>query len=80
MPIYDYRCEDCKTRYEVFHQVREEASEIVCPSCESRKYTKMMSLPSAPVINSGSSSGECYGGACDNAGGCGCGGGSCGMN
>lgn len=80
MPIYDYRCEECKTRYEVFHKVREDVSDIQCPHCQSRNHKKMMSVPAAAVIGSGSSSGESFGGTCDNAGGCGCSGGSCGMN
>lgn len=80
MPIYDYRCDDCKQRYEVYHKVREEADEIVCPACSSRKATRLMSIPAAPVISAGSSSGECYGGACGGAPGGGCAGGACGLN
>jgi putative FmdB family regulatory protein len=76
MPIYDYRCEDCSTRYEVFHKVREDAEDVVCPKCESRRAKKVMSVPAAAVMNSG----ESFGGACDGAGGCGCSGGACGMN
>jgi putative FmdB family regulatory protein len=77
MPIYDYRCEDCQTHYEVYHKVREETSDVICPACASHHYKKMMSVPATPNMGSGSS--EAYG-ACDNAGGCGCSGGSCGLN
>lgn len=80
MPIYDYRCEDCNARYEVFHKVREEAGDIVCPECHSRSYKKLMSVP-APAIGLSSSADSSPYGACDNAGGCGCGaGGACGLN
>ncbi len=77
MPIYDYRCEDCRKLYEVYHKVREETDDIVCPQCSSRNAKKMMSVPAAPSVSSGSSAPY---GACDNAGGCGCSGGSCGLN
>jgi putative FmdB family regulatory protein len=31
MPTYDYRCLDCRTRFEVRHRTSERLS--VCPSC-----------------------------------------------
>jgi len=31
MPIYEYRCEDCGTRFEKL--VRREADGVECPSC-----------------------------------------------
>ena len=31
MPIYEYRCEDCGTRFEKL--VRRSGDEILCPSC-----------------------------------------------
>ncbi len=80
MPIYDYRCEECNGHYEVFHKVREVAEDIVCPACASRKYRKMMSVPAAPSVGASSYASSDASGACDNAGGCGCSGGSCGMN
>jgi len=54
---------------------REEAEDIVCPKCQSRRAKKMMSVPAAAVMNSGESFGSC-----DGAGGCGCSGGACGMS
>jgi putative FmdB family regulatory protein len=79
MPIYDYRCEDCNARYEVYHKSREIAEDVVCPQCQSARAKKLMSVPAAAVMNSAPSfSGQA--GQCDNAGGCGCAGGACGMN
>jgi putative FmdB family regulatory protein len=77
MPIYDYRCEDCQELYEVYHKVREDSDDVVCPRCASHRHKKLMSVPAAPSVSGGSA--ESYG-ACDNAGGCGCSGGACGMN
>jgi putative FmdB family regulatory protein len=70
MPIYDYRCDDCGTTYDVFHKVREVAEDILCPSCGSVRHTRLISAPtvnmkgrqteSAPTC----SDGGCCGGAC----------------
>lgn len=51
MPIYQYKCKNCGTKYELFFKVREEKDEIVCPNCSSRQYEKIIS-----VINVGNSS------------------------
>lgn len=37
MPIYEYVCEDCGTKYEKV--VLNKAQEIACPKCESPKRT-----------------------------------------
>lgn len=71
MPIYDYRCDDCGSTYDVFHKVREVAEDIVCPSCQSTKHTRLISAPSISM-NSASGAvrsdapapGCCMGGAC----------------
>ena len=31
MPIYDYRCNDDGSTYDVFHKVREIEEDIICP-------------------------------------------------
>jgi putative FmdB family regulatory protein len=66
MPIYTYKCEECGTKYEIFHKVREDERAIVCPSCGSIVYKKVMSttgiLSSSP---SESAAPTCeYGGCC----------------
>jgi putative FmdB family regulatory protein len=76
MPIYDYRCSECGTMFDVFHKVREVAGDVVCPSCQSTKAKRLISVTSVAVA--GSSSVDAH---CDNpsSGSC-CGGGMCGMN
>ena len=75
MPIYDYRCTDCDSTYDVYHKTREIAEDVVCPSCGSTKHTRLMSIPAAAVMNGGSASSAS---SCDSGGGC-CGG-ACGVN
>jgi putative FmdB family regulatory protein len=67
MPVYEYRCEKCKTQYDIFHKGREIREDIVCPSCRSKKYKKLMSVSAVsakgePEASCGS--GECCGGTC----------------
>jgi len=62
MPIFDYRCKECKTLYDVLHKGKEIIEDIQCPSCGSTQYIKLMSLPS--IITNGSSSSQCDTNAC----------------
>ncbi len=37
MPLYDYHCLDCKTRFDIFQSYSEYGkSPVTCPSCKSR--------------------------------------------
>ena len=40
MPMYEYRCEDCGRRFEIFVTASRRAS---CPQCNSENLTKEMS-------------------------------------
>lgn len=69
MPIFDYQCLDCNTVYDVFHKTREIPEDVVCPSCESTRYKKMMSAPMVAIGTKSeptpsASGGGCCGGAC----------------
>jgi putative FmdB family regulatory protein len=79
MPIYDYKCAECGSIYDVFHKVREVAEDVVCPSCGSQKHTKMMSAPNLS-ISSGSPSNCCAEGTSCGMESGGCAGGMCGLN
>jgi putative FmdB family regulatory protein len=77
MPIYDYRCDECGKTYDVFHKVREVEEDIVCPSCASRKRTRLIS---APAVQMGSSTGSSPARDVPPCGDGSCCGGSCGLN
>ncbi len=78
MPIYDYRCNDCGTTYDVFHKVREVREDIICPSCRSTNHTRLLSAPNVSVSGrSASSTTESFPSSCDTDGCCG---GACGVN
>lgn len=74
MPIYEYVCNDCGTRYEQI--VLSKSAKIACPKCSSLRHTLQLSVFSAPAKNgssdvsangSGMSAGSCCG-----MGNCGC--------
>lgn len=58
MPVYDYRCEECKKIYDVYHKGKEIAEDVVCPSCGSTKHKKLMSV-TAIQTNSNVHADEC---------------------
>ncbi len=77
MPVYEYRCVPCGTTYDIFHRGREVTADVVCPSCASTHYKKLMSAAAVASKQSSPSGPACDAGPCDDGGCCG---GSCGMN
>lgn len=78
MPVFDYRCNDCGTTYDVYHKVKEISEDVVCPHCGSAQHKKLMSV--ATVALGGKSSSSSYSPPpCETGDGC-CGGGACGLN
>jgi putative FmdB family regulatory protein len=78
MPVYDYQCTDCNSKYDVFHKGQEVKEDVVCPSCGSFRHKKMMSL-SMVSMGTASSVFEYSRTLSCEAGGC-CGGGACGLH
>jgi putative FmdB family regulatory protein len=78
MPTYEYQCDNCKKKYEVFHKVREIEDDVECPDCNSKSHTRLMSAAmvsmssysSSPSTHQESShscsGGGCCGGSCSN--------------
>lgn len=55
MPTYAYKCNDCGSKFEVFHKVKENLDDVVCPSCESNSSKKLISASNIGGVSSGSS-------------------------
>ena len=55
MPIYEYRCEECRNLFEVLSTSAADTKESKCPKCGSGKVKKTISASSFR-INSASSS------------------------
>ncbi|HZU65640.1 MAG TPA: zinc ribbon domain-containing protein [Ktedonobacteraceae bacterium] len=76
MPLYEYRCSDCKSKFEllVSHQ---HADDVVCTKCHSEKVRRLLSVF---ALSTNSEDGG-YDDMSDSMGGsCACGNGSCGCN
>jgi putative FmdB family regulatory protein len=48
MPIYEYRCSDCRRKTSVFLRSFDEKSDPVCPHCGGRRLTRVFSRFSSP--------------------------------
>jgi putative FmdB family regulatory protein len=73
MPVYEYACKDCGTRFESLRSMREADSPIACQHCASLNTTRKLSLfcaQSGGKAIAGSSSGcqGCSGGSCSSCG------------
>jgi len=77
MPIYEYRCADCESGFEIL--MRPGRDEAECPSCHGANLVREMSVFAAGRGSHGASGCEapadaaqasCRGSAC--CGGCGC--------
>jgi len=74
MPIYEYRCQDCGTRFEKLVRGQADESELACPACGRKRLGLELSVFSAPrSAPSRSSSGPMCpaGGPCPTPGACG---------
>ena len=80
MPIFEYKCSECNTKFEVLHKSTAKKGDVSCPKCNSINNKKLFSSFS-PSINSDSysSPGECSTGQCQTPVG-GCSSGLCGLN
>ncbi|MBM4176493.1 MAG: zinc ribbon domain-containing protein [Ignavibacteria bacterium] len=81
MPVFEYRCTECNSKYEILHLGQEKAEDIFCPSCNSKNHKKLLSAFSPSMGSSSGFSGDaCSTGACDVPSYGGCASGMCGLN
>lgn len=79
MPVYEYRCTTCNTKFEKLVRSMDTVS-IACPNCGSAGATKLFSTFAAFVGNGNGSAAAAadapaprsIGGGCCGMGGCGC--------
>ncbi len=74
MPIYEYRCQDCGTKFEKLVRRSSDVPEIECPSCGQKRLEQELSTFAAHA-SSGAKPAEMpscpNGGHCSNPGMCG---------
>jgi putative FmdB family regulatory protein len=71
MPIYEYRCDDCGTKFEKLVR-RSDSDGVTCPSCGEKHLTQQLSTFAAQVGGAKQADGPvCPSGQCSNPGMCG---------
>ena len=74
MPIFEYSCDDCGTRFEKLVRRAEDRETLECPSCGEKHLTQELSTFAPQVAPGGSKRAElppCASGRCSNPGACG---------
>ncbi len=73
MPVYEYRCDTCKERFEIRRSFAESDAAAACPLCQGEHTRRLLSNFYAMTSSSDGGTGAVAGG-----GGCaGCAGGNC---
>jgi putative FmdB family regulatory protein len=49
MPLYEYRCDECRRKFTLLVGVTSKKEKSACPKCGSRKITKLISRIS-PIV------------------------------
>jgi putative FmdB family regulatory protein len=55
MPIYEFRCQECKTLFEAIVASCEAVKDVTCKKCGSTRVEKTISAGSFRIASSGSS-------------------------
>ena len=74
MPIYEYKCEDCGTKFEKLLRRSSEAADLICPSCGQKRLSQEFSTFAARANGASARSSEapvCPSGMCSNPEFCG---------
>ena len=74
MPIFEYSCADCGTKFEKLVRRSADADALQCPSCGEKHLTQELSTFAAQVSGGAGKSAEapaCPSGRCSNPGMCG---------
>ncbi|MCF8307074.1 MAG: zinc ribbon domain-containing protein [Ignavibacteriales bacterium] len=81
MPVFEYKCSDCDTKFDYLHKSSVKIDDVNCPKCNSTNNKKLLSSFSASVSSGYSYSGGCSDGSCSvPAPTGGCASGLCGLN
>jgi putative FmdB family regulatory protein len=79
MPVFEYKCSSCNSKFEVLHKSSVKHEDVICPDCNSKEIKKLFSAFSASV--QGNSHNGCNPESCGMPSArCGCSGGSCAHN
>jgi putative FmdB family regulatory protein len=79
MPVYEYKCRNCGSAFELMVRSTNSVTDLKCPSCGANNVQRLFSVPALVKNHCGDSGGACCGHEerCETPG-CGTGGGCCG--
>ncbi|MDQ7793228.1 MAG: zinc ribbon domain-containing protein [bacterium] len=72
VPIYEFRCDDCRRKFETLCRMGEDGSSLACPGCGGKRLRRCVSTFSAFSRDGGGSGTRLGGSGCST-----CKGGSC---
>jgi putative FmdB family regulatory protein len=78
MPVYEYVCHTCQTRYDKLRPIREADAPATCPTCNEQNSERALSTFAVHTSSGGSAeartvstgSRSCGGGSCSGCRGC----------
>ena len=79
MPVYEYKCSECNTKFEILHRSTSVKDVVQCPACNSINSKKLFSSFSSNVSSNSHFPAECSSGQCQSPAS-GCSNGLCGLN
>lgn len=50
MPLYEYRCENCREQFEAVQPTWARVEDTVCPKCQAKRATRLMSAFASKVV------------------------------
>jgi putative FmdB family regulatory protein len=73
MPIYEYMCLDCGTKFEILRSMKDADNPVLCEECEGEHTSRQLSVFFAQsggrvVTATGSGCSSCSGGSCASCG------------
>lgn len=71
MPIYEYKCDTCETKFEKLVRRPADEQDLSCPSCGERHLSQQYSTFAPHANGSPSTAPKCPSGMCGNPGMCG---------
>lgn len=77
MPLFEYKCNECDSKFEVLHKSLNNMEDVKCPECNSENNKKLLSSFSQSM-GSSKSLNNCSDGSCPSFDACSSG--RCGLN
>lgn len=65
MPIFEFICEDCQTKFESFLRSSDDTEEVICKKCGGQSIFRIFSTFGIGGSDGGKTCGSCSAGSCE---------------